>query len=1093
MRILINGIALILFFGGCNKTAPPLFRETLPSETGIIFKNQLTESADLNILTYLYYYNGAGVAAADFNGDGLIDLYFTANQGADAFYLNKGGFHFEEISREANTVNSEGWTTGVTHADINGDGLQDIYICKAAGYRSLQGRNLLFVNQGNNEKGIPVFKEMAEKYGLDFSGLSTQAAFFDYDLDGDLDMFLLNHSVHPNRNYGKGSQRSEFDPLAGDRLFRNDGDTFTDVSQTAGIYQGKAGYGLGIGISDLNNDGYPDIYISNDFFENDYLYFNRGNGTFQEVISEGTGSIGHTSHFSMGNDISDINNDGLPDILSLDMLPEDLITYKTSGLEYPYPIYRQYLNNGFAPQYMQNSLQLNMGGEQFSEIAELSGLAATEWSWGALIEDFDNDGLKDVFISNGIKGATNDMDYMNFIANEAIQRRIDSGMNTDDLPLTQEIPPKKVANYFYRNTGGLNFSDKTEAWIGSTPSYSNGCSYADLDQDGDLDLIVNQVDAVAAVYENTSQNPSSISVRLKGSGDNSKGIGAKILAYSGDTLQFRENFSSRGYLSAVPAQIHIALGKAKQLDSLLVVWPGGAYQKLRGIPAGGQLILNEKEAGGNYYARLATNSNWRVNDSLLPFRHRENISIDFDREPLIAFANSNEGPEISVADFNRDGLDDLFISGAKKQASSLFLQQSDGSFASMESELFEEDALNEDTSQAVFDANGDSWPDILVVSGGNEFQQGKALQPRLYLNRLGKSFQRSDSFPEIELNASRVRAHDIDRDGDLDVFISSDGIAGNFGKNTRHYLLENDGLGHFSDVTEKYLPGLQDYGNIQDFLWQDLNGDDLEDLIVIGHWNAPAVYLNKAGHWELQQGNGLDTHKGLWNTIKIADIDQDGDLDILGGNWGLNSKLEASPQEPLQLYRYDFDQNGSIEPLVTYYHKGVETPFASKDELVKQMPFLNKKYRSYNSFARANLQDLFGRDALLRADQKQVTELASCLFINDGNGKYHKQPLPLLAQASIIYDFALDDFDQDGELDLLPVGNHHQLNTQLGRLDGLNGLILTNQGNAQFKSNSRNTIPLSGAARNITSLNIKGEKTYVIGRNDDSPLFFRMQ
>ncbi|WP_445384007.1 VCBS repeat-containing protein [Robiginitalea sp. IMCC44478] len=1093
MRILLIGIAFVLFLSGCDNTAPPLFRETTPSETGITFKNQLTETPDLNILTYLYYYNGAGVAAADFNDDGLIDLYFTANQGADALYLNKGNFRFEEVSQEANTINSEGWTTGVTHADINGDGLQDIYICKAAGYRSLEGRNLLFVNQGNNEKGIPVFKEMAEEYGLDFSGLSTQAAFFDYDLDGDLDMFLLNHSVHPNRNYGKGSQRSEFDPLAGDRLFRNEGDTFTDVSREAGIYQGKAGYGLGIGISDLNNDGYPDIYISNDFFENDYLYFNRGNGTFQEVISKETGSIGHTSHFSMGNDISDINNDGLPDILSLDMLPEDLITYKTSGLEYPYPIYRQYLNNGFAPQYMQNTLQLNMGGEQFSEIAELSGLAATEWSWGALIEDFDNDGLKDVFISNGIKGATNDMDYMNFIANEAIQRRIDSGMNTDDLPLTQEIPPKKVPNYFYRNTGGLNFSDQTEAWIGTTPSYSNGCSYADLDQDGDLDLIVNQVDAIAAVYENTSQYPSALSVRLKGSGDNSKGIGAKILAYSGDTLQFRENYSSRGYLSAVPAQIHIAPGKAKQLDSLLVVWPGGAYQKLSGISAGDHLSLHEKEAGGNYYARLATDSYWQVNDSLLPFRHKENISIDFDREPLIAFANSNEGPDISVADFNRDGLDDLFISGAKKQASSLFLQQPDGSFAPLATEVFEEDALYEDTSQAVFDANGDSWPDILVVSGGNEFQQGKALQPRLYLNLQGKTFQRSDSFPEMELNASRVRAHDIDKDGDLDVFISSDGIAGNFGKNTRHYLLENDGLGHFSDLTEKYLPGLQEYGNIQDFLWQDLNWDDLEDLIVIGHWNAPAVYLNKAGHWELQQGNGLETHKGLWNTIKIVDIDQDGDLDILGGNWGLNSKLEASYKEPLQLYRYDFDQNGSIEPLVTYYHKGVETPFASKDELVKQMPFLNKKYRTYNSFARANLQDLFGREALLKADQKQVTELASCLFINDGNGKYHKQRLPLLAQASVIYDFALDDFDQDGEVDLLPVGNHYQLNTQLGRLDGLNGLILINQGNARFKWDRRNTIPLSGAARNITSLNIKGVKTYVIGRNDDSPVFFRIQ
>ncbi len=1082
---------ILVFLAGCQDTPSYLLREVDPADSGLTFRNQLLESPELNILNYLYYYNGAGVMAADFNGDQLPDLYLAANQQPDALYLNRGGMHFEEITAKAGIHNADGWTTGVTHADVNGDGLLDIYICKAAGYRALKGRNLLYINQGLSPEGIPQFKEMAADFGLDFSGLSTQAAFFDFDLDGDLDMFLLNHSVHPNRTYGKGSQREGYDPLSGDRLYRNDDGHFTDVSGEAGIFQGKAGYGLGLGISDVNNDGYPDIYVGNDFFENDYLYLNRGNGTFREAISDSDPPIGHTTHYSMGNDLADINNDGLPDIVSLDMLPEDLVTYKTSGLEYGYPIYQQYLRQGYAPQYMQNTLQLNLGGGRFSEIGFLGGLAATEWSWGSLMADFDNDGYKDVFITNGIKGATNDMDYMNFIANEDIQRRIDRGMEDTDMPLTREIPSKKVPNYIFRNNGDLSFSDMTGTWMASVPSYSNGCAYADFDGDGDLDLVVNQVDETASLLENKGAPGAFLEIRFKGASANTQGIGAKVLAYTGGQVITQENNPARGYLSAVPATVHLGLGEAAILDSLVVIWPGGAWQTLKSLPSKKMLELNEEQASGQYYAvRPGTaRAYWAQIDSLVAFRHDENISLDFDREPLIVYAGSNQGPAVSVADLNHDGRDDFFICGAKRQASALYLQQADGRFEPAQEALFEADALREDTASLFFDANGDGWTDLLVASGGNEFRDGEPLQPRLYLNKNGLLEPSAPLLDGAFPNASGADTFDIDNDGDADLLITADAVPGSFGETPRHYLLINDGRGHFQDATRQQMPDLLDFGAISGVVWADLDGDGQPELAVAGPWSAVTVFKRDGTTWHRMLGNGLDQTGGWWNALKAADLDGDGDLDLLAANWGLNSKFRASPEQPVRLYRYDFDGNGSVEPLVTYYHKGVETPFASRDELAKQMPFLNKKYRSYEAFARASLADVFGQEALEAATRKEATELASCLFLNDGKGHFLKKQLPRIAQASALYDFGIADFDGDGRPDLFPVGNLFQISTQLGRLDAINGLILHNAGNGEFTWDNRLTAPISGACREIDTLMIAGTKTYIISRNDDTPVF----
>ncbi|MBC2837858.1 VCBS repeat-containing protein [Robiginitalea sp. SC105] len=1089
----IYGVVLALVaLGSCRGREDYLFRELDPSETGVTFANTLAESPELNILNYLYYYNGAGVAVADFNGDGLPDLYFVSNQQADALYLNRGHLQFEDITTKAGIRNDQGWTTGVTHVDINADGLLDLYVCKASGYRSLNGRNMLYVNQGPDKNGIPRFEEQAADYGLDFSGLSTQAAFLDYDLDGDLDLFLMNHSVHPNRNYGRGSQREGYDALSGDRLFRNDAGSFTDVSREAGIFQGKAGYGLGLSVGDLDNDGYPDIYIGNDFFENDYLYMNQGDGSFREVISGDHSPIGHTTHFSMGNDIADVNNDGLADIISLDMLPEDLVTYKTSGLEYGYPIYQQYLKNGFSPQYMQNTLQLNAGDGHYSEIGFLGGLASTEWSWGTLLADLDNDGMKDVFITNGIKGATNDMDYMNFIANEDIQRRIDAGMSDSDMPLTREIPAKKVPNYIFRNTGELRFEDMAGKWMQTTPTYSHGCVYADLDRDGDLDLVVNHMDQTASVYQNTLSGNTSLRVTFKGDAGNPFGIGARVLVYSGQQTMAQENFPTRGYLSAVAPELTFGLGAQAAADSLLVIWPGGAFQRLTNLPAGGNLLLDQKAAGGHYYREVKYGkAPWVVRDSLIPFVHLENPTLDFDREPLIPYAYSNQGPDLSIVDFNRDGLDDVFIGGAKRQASALFLQEAGGVFAAAFEKLFEEDALSEDTAHVFFDADGDSWPDLLVASGGNEFRQGDPVRPRLYMNREGIPFRDHSAFEGVELNASDLVIFDLEGDGDPDILITSDAVPGAYGDVPRHYVLENDGAGHFTDVTARRFPGLLDFGAVSAAVSGDFDGDGQAELAVAGHWTPVSIFKSRDGIWQRENTPGLGGSAGWWNTLEAVDIDSDGDLDLLGGNWGLNSKFRASAEAPLRLYRNDFDGNGAAEPLVTYYHNGVETPFASRDELGKQMPFLNKKFRTYKGFAEASLDDLFGADALEQSRQTQVTELRSTLYLNQGDGSFRPQPLPRIAQASAVFDIFVDDLDGDADPDVLLVGNLYEISTQLGRLDALNGLVLTNDGKGGLSWAPELSLPLSGAARKVDTLRVDGKKTYIIGRNDMAPALFQ--
>ena len=1074
-----------------------LFVSVKKNKTQINFQNNLTSTADLNILNYLYYYNGAGVAAADFNNDGLADLYFTGNQTEDKLFLNVGELQFKDITTEAHINNPFPWTTGVTTVDINNDGFLDIYICKVGKHNSITGKNLLYLNQGLDKNGIPVFKESASLFGLDIVSLATQATFFDYDKDGDLDLFLMNHSLYPNSNYGKGVIRRQVDEMSGDKLYENKQGTYVDVSSQSGIFQGKIGYGLGVSIGDVTNDGYPDIYVGNDFFENDYLYINQKNKTFSEVISKDKTTLGHTTHYSMGNAIADLNNDSQLDIVSLDMLPENLTTYKTSGLEFPYQTYQYYLKNGYAPQFMQNTLHYNNGNGTFSETAYLSGIAATEWSWSPIVADYDNDGFKDLYITNGILGATNDMDYINFISNEKIQKQLATEKSQRNLELSKQIPQKKVKNYFYKNNQDKTFKNVTSTWASHGNSYSNGGTSVDLDNDGDLDLVINNINEDAFVLENSldqnSQN-SYLKIKFKGNSTNIFGIGTTVKAYYQNKVIVEENYTTKGYLSSVEPKIHLGLGDAKVIDSLEIIWSTNAHETLRDIKPNQEIVVYYKNALKNYsYEVLGKQPSFFVNkDSIVDFKHKDLQSLEFNRDQIIPYASTNLGPHIAVSDINNDGLEDFFIGGGKSQSSQLFIQNKKGKFTSEQSDTFKNDAIHEDVSAVLFDANGDNFEDLLVVSGGNEFKNGAPLQPKLYINYKGKFKRDTVQFKNTETNASKVSAIDIDNDGDMDISILSNMVPWQFGKTPTQYIFENDGQGNFKDVTLNFGIDFKESGNVTDIVWVDLNEDNFLDAIVVGYWMPIKVFMNDGKKLTLQKNTQLQKTNGWWNSIKANDFDKDGDIDFIVGNWGLNTRLKATPDEPITLYSNDFDDNGTIDPVITHFYQKQETPFASKDELVKQIPFLNKKYLSYKDFANASFTDLLPKEKIYEAYKKQIFELGSCYFENLGNTTFKKHQLPFMAQISSVNDIAIDDYNNDGFMDVFLVGNNYNINTQLGKLDASHGIILLNNKIGFFDENLDQDFNISGEARNIQKLLINNEMFYVISINNDVPIFIKL-
>lgn len=1075
---------------------PPMFEILDSSRTGLLFANKLKPTQEFNMFKYMYFYNGAGVGAGDFNNDGLIDLFMSANQGNNSLYLNKGNLKFEDVTTQAKIPQDGAWSTGVSVVDINHDGLLDIYVCRVGEFETLHGRNQLLINQGIDKNGMPTYQDEAKRYGLDFSGFSTQAVFVDYDMDGDLDCFLLNHSVHRN---GSFAPRKDFlgtyHPLSGDRLFRNDGNRFVDVTQPSKINSSSISYGLGIVVSDLNLDGYPDLYMGNDFHENDYLYINQKNGTFRE---EATEHLMHTSQYSMGVDAADVNNDGFPEIVSMDMLPSDPYILKRSLGEDEYDIFLYKVGAGYQHQYTRNNLQFNRRNGMFSELGLYSGIYATDWSWAALWMDFDNDGLKDLFISNGIPKRMNDMDYVNFVSNDEIQNKISSNkMEEKDMALVNKFPEIKIPNKLYRNTGNLSFSDIAPQISNDKSTFSNGAIYADLDNDGDLDIVVNNIDEAAMVYRNTSNDKKEktfAEIRLKGPEKNTQAIGAKLVLFANGGIRTYEKNPVRGFQSSMEIPMHIGLDKTN-VDSAFLIWPDNTFEPVRftsqqhtqtftyrkGLP-----VFDYQKITGHWPVPARPMQDITA-ETALDFKHEENVFGEFDREPLIPHMVSTEGPALAVADINRDGLEDVFLGSARDKKSAVFIQTATGRFVKTVQPAIDADSSFEDVDAVWTDVNKDGIPDLVVASGGNEFfGPDPKMQPRAYLNNGNGTLVKMDhAFDNVFVNASSVVATDFNGDGAEDLFIAGRTVPAEYGKIPRSYLLQNNGKGHFTDVTEKLAKDLAEIGMVTQAQWFDIDKDGDKDLLVCTEWDGIYAYLNNKGAFTRKV---LTDKKGWWNFVQPVDFDNDGDIDFVAGNLGLNSRLKASEREPVKLYYNDFDDNGRKEQVLTYFLNGRELVFANKDELQRQIPALKKKFLYAEDFAKATLDAIFPKEKLKTSQLLTANYFSNAIILNEGNGAFRVQALPWQAQLSPYRDAVVVDANHDALPDILLMGNYYKSNIQMGRYDADFGTILLNKGKGNFSAENINGLQVKGEVRHIRKMRVNGKEAFVLARNNDAAM-----
>jgi enediyne biosynthesis protein E4 len=1096
------GVCLIVTLTACgnNRKADTLFYKVPAAETGIEFANSLADSDDFNIIEYLYFYNGGGVAMGDVNNDGLTDIYFSSNQQSNKLYLNKGNFRFEDITEKAGVEGAGNWKTGVTMADVNGDGLLDLFVCGVGNYKKFDSRNQLLINNGDL-----TFSDLTDNYGLRFAGFSTQASFFDYDNDGDLDMYLVNHSVHTRRSYGSASLRFQTDSLAGDRLYQNElipsGKTyFTDVTKEAGILNSQIGYGLGVGISDLNHDGYLDIYVSNDFNENDYLYINQKNGTFHQELEK---SIPHSSRFSMGNDIADINNDALPDIIALDMLPKDQAVIKTTAGEDAYEIYEFKLRYGYHHQVSRNTLQLNRGFDKknnlmFSDIAPIAGIEATDWSWAPLLADFDNDGYKDLFVANGIVGRPNDLDYINFISRDSTQRHL------SEEQLIAQMPSGKIPNAFFQNKGNLTFQDISKSWIGNEPSFSNGAAYADLDNDGDLDLVINNINEKAFVYRNDLDGGASNFLKIKFEGEqaNRFGIGAKVFVFEANNKVLYEQIPSRGWLSSVDYTMHIGLGNTKT-DSIVICWSGSKTQTLKKIQPRQTITVKESEAVPGMPKNIyeTPNNKILIEKKDFPYKHEENRFIAFDRERLIPHMLSTQGPKIAVGDIDGNTLMDFFVGGASGQPASIFKQQRNGDFIETIQTGIALDSLAEDVDATFADVDSNGTVDLLVVGGGQQFADGSEnLLPRLYLNDGKGNFTKSlKSFPGIAINASCVEQADVDKDGDIDFFIGGRVVPGQYGIDPPSLLLINDGHGLFRDETARLLMSRSNnksLGMITDAVWVDLNKDHRVDLVVVGEWMPITVLIqNDSGFFENKTKDyGLEHTNGWWNTIAAHDFDEEGNVDFVVGNLGHNSRLKATTEEPVTIFIGDIDNNNSLDHILTYYNQGMRHPLLSRDQLVKQIPAIRRKFLKYDSYKNVTLEDIVDPGLQKKIVRKDAYTFTSIYMKNEGNGKFLITDLPVEAQMFPIFAFCIDDVNSDGISDIMAVGNLDAVQPDFGRYDAGYGLVLIGDNKANFKPMTlqRSGFIVNGQGRDIKRVVTSDNKElFLVSRNNDTLKVFQ--
>jgi len=1077
--ILLSAIVFIRCnTSGDNKNQNALFTLLPSGKTNIDFNNELKEDEDNNVLSYQYFYNGGGVAIGDVNNDGLQDIYFSGNMTDDKLYLNKSNLEFDDITKATGVAGrSNSWKTGVTMADVNGDGKLDIYVCYSGQFSGEKRMNQLFINEGNDKNGIPKFSDQARQYGLADSSYSTQAYFFDYDKDGDLDMLLLNHDIKFHSNLDQSILElllKTNDHVSVVKLFRNDNNHFTEVTAQSGIKQTVMTHGLGAGVSDINGDGLPDIYLSNDYQEPDYLYMNNGNGTFTDKLQT---SLGHISYFSMGDNVCDINNDCLPDIFTLDMLPEDNMRQKLLFAPDNYEKQELNLRVGFYYEYMRNMLHLNNGDGTFSEIGQLAGISNTDWSWAPLFADYDNDGWKDLYITNGYLRDFTNMDFLKY-KGDFLQNRTTG--KKDLIDLVHKMPASNVNNYIFKNNGDLTFSNMDSTWGIKIPSNSNGAAYADLDNDGDLDLIVNNINQPAFIYENNENKKiknNYLEIKLNGAEKNTQGIGAKIFLYNKGKEQFLEQMPARGFQSSVTPVLHFGLGKDSLIDSVKVVWLSGNEQVLSNVKANQILNVNESTGASSSEDSQTTKSIFTEVSSPVNYHNATNEVNDFKRQTLLVNPLSFFGPCVAKADVNGDGLEDIYAGGGSMQSAALYIQQKNGQFIQKPEHAFDLNKLSEDADVVFFDADGNGTTDMYVASGGyHNYMPGTPfLQDRLYLNDGNGNFTKAENaLPPILVSKSCARVSDINDDGHPDLFVGGRVIPGRYPETPQSYILINDGKGHFTDATASIAPSLQNIGMVTDAEWIDLNGDNKKDLIVVGEWMPITIYINHNGKLENKTKDYFDKdYSGWWNKLAVGDFNNDGKPDLIIGNMGLNTQCRATDKQPADLYYKDFDGNGSVDPILCFYIKDSSYPYVTRDELFDQLSMMRTRFSSYASYANATVKNIFTEDELKDAKHLQANYLKTAYFESGADGRFHEKTLPLQTQFSPVFTITQLDYDKDGNKDLLLCGNINHARLRFGKCDANYGILLHNDGKGNFSyiNQQQSGFHLWGDVRSVVEIN----------------------
>jgi hypothetical protein len=1104
MKYLIWALLPLLVSCGGNEQAKSdgavLFEKVSAQESHFDFTNTLSFDTKFNIYTYRNFYNGGGVGLADINNDGLLDIYMAANMQPNKLFLNKGNMVFEDITERAGVAGTRAWSTGVTFADVNGDGWTDLYVCNSGDVEGDDRENELFINNRDL-----TFKEMAAEYGIADRGFSTHAVFFDYDRDDDLDLYVLNNSYQSIGSFNlRKNERVKRDSLGGHKFFRNDGGHFVDVSEKAGIYGSVIAFGLGVTVGDINKDGWSDIYVSNDFFERDYLYINNHDGTFRECLPSAMKSI---SGASMGADLADLNNDAFPDLFVTEMLPSENSRIKTVTTFENWDRYQYAVSNDYYHQFTRNMLQVNNHGETFSEVGRLAQVEATDWSWGALIFDADNDGLKDIFVASGIYQDLTNQDFLQYASSEELVKMVVTKNKVDYKKLIEVIPSNPVPNHFFKNAGSMKFQDSSKHWIGLDPGFSNGSAYGDLDNDGDLDLVVNKVNMPSQIYRNRSEkaNPGNHFLKfvLKGKGKNTQGVGARITLINGGRKYYLEQMPMRGFESTVDHRPNFGVGSLEVIEQVIVEWPDGKTLTLDSVKTNQTITLEEKEDDHPF--------EWSDKDAVSPlftlveaaqlgvdFKHTENQFVDFDRDRLIYHMVSTEGPKVSVADVNKDGRADFYIGGAKEQAGSLFVMGANGKFSKSNQGLFDADMISEDLESSFVDVDGDKDLDLYVCSGGNEYSaQAPALQNRLYINDGRGNFKKSPQLlptPESE-STSTVKAADFDADGDLDLFVGTRLKPFSYGTPVHGFLLVNDGKGNYKEEGEKRAPALRNIGMITDSQWIDVDNDKDPDLVIVGEWMGIRVLMNDKGTFAEMNDSGLAASQGWWNCLEAADLDHDGDIDLIAGNHGLNSRFRASADKPVSMWVGDFDQNGTIEQIICTYNGDKSYPMVLKHDLLSQIPSLKKKFLKYESYKDATIQDIFSPEQLAKGKEYKAKNLATSVLINDGKGRFTMTALPVEAQFSPVYGILADDLDKDGHVDLLLGGNLYKVKPEVGRYDASFGTFLRGDGKGNFKTvaNADCGLKIDGEVRDIRKIHIGNSDFVIVARNNDTPLFLKLK